>query len=540
MENIIIKTPKKRTFFCILFRTLFFCALFVFCMVSGSIAKENKFLIIHLDAVSSVDLFPKLESGMLPNIAEVFSDGIQVKYGLTLYPGGTETICPRLKKGLDNSEHHSIGWGYLERETGKKVGQVSIFLDMFVGFSRQNQHQFLLGLPGLHHLAGVSMLNIERIWETHDFVEFYWFNTDFTGHSMGTEAHFKSLRDFDYYLGLLAKTGKLDGANLVIYSDHGMTTKNINVVKHNEIIPNILGEELLYMAYPNVYLKNSEKKIILAQKLAAHPELDIIVVKSSYDTIRGYTGKGYFEVVKRDSQFQYRYQDEDYFGYEPLGYKGEFLSKEEWLTLTREHLYPGVPPNLFGYLSNSCTGDIITIIDSPNIPYALTAQRGNHAGLKNTDMLVPLLLTGPAFEEYEPFEEFWLYELYTEILPMVDFNCKPRREQHVFTLAYPLRGEMVLSPEYRWRCALACSREGFESMIEFDLYSSFLSRIWVGLGWHQSEFKPHFRVEGFIGDLSLGWLKRPEVAGEFNFSWKLNKQIALNFSKKNIALSIFF
>ena len=142
--------------------------LIIFVLVcSTALGREraDKFLVLHLDAVSSADFFAELEAGGLPNIAELFQNGQKVKHGLTLYPGGTEIIMPRIKEGLDNSQGNSVGWGYLDREIGAEIGDVPIFLEMFSGFSRRNRHQFVTGIPVFHHLAGLSMLNIERIWE---------------------------------------------------------------------------------------------------------------------------------------------------------------------------------------------------------------------------------------------------------------------------------------------------------------------------------------------------------------------------------------
>ncbi len=75
-----------------------------------------KFLIFHLDAVSSQNFFQYMEEGYLPNLKAVFEDGHMIHYGLSLFPGGTETIYPRLKEGLDNSTGDSVGWGGYDRD----------------------------------------------------------------------------------------------------------------------------------------------------------------------------------------------------------------------------------------------------------------------------------------------------------------------------------------------------------------------------------------------------------------------------------------
>jgi len=73
-----------------------------------------KFLILHLDAVSSQNFFQYMEEGYLPNLKAVFEDGHMIHYGLSLYPGGTETAIPHLKEGVDNSSGR-VGWGYYDR-----------------------------------------------------------------------------------------------------------------------------------------------------------------------------------------------------------------------------------------------------------------------------------------------------------------------------------------------------------------------------------------------------------------------------------------
>lgn len=516
--------------------------LIVLLLGTGALAKnrENKFLILHLDAVASVDFFRELEAGHLPNIERIFATGQIVKHGITLYPGGTEIIMPRIKKGLENSEGNMIGWGYLDRETGRKINDIPIFIEMFFGFPRRNRHQFLLGIPMLEHLAGFSLLNIDRLWETQDVVEFYWFHSDVMGHLLGHEAHIKSIFRFDSYLGLAADSGKLNGANLILYCDHGMTAEGVQVVKHNVAIKETLGEELRYLAYPNIYLEDPSKKADLAQNIARDTPIDIAAIKVDQDRVIGYTELGIFEIIRQNHLFQYRFQGEDYFGYEQLGYGGELWSKEKWLQETKDHLYPAVPPNLFGYLSNPHVGDIVAILDVPKIPFAIRAQKGNHAGLKHTDALIPLLVTGPAFADLPHIEEFWLHELYSKHLTMIDFEAKHNRERHSFSVGYPLRAELMLSPAYRWRGGLTISGEGVDPWAEYDLYSSFLTRVWVGTFINEKKLKWQLRVEGFVGNLGVSWLKRADQNGVFNLHWRLTNQVEVSLWKERIGVSILF
>ena len=91
-----------------------------FCLISLSSAQASpRFLIFHLDAVSSQNFFRYMEQGDLPNIKTFFEDGHMIHYGLSLYPGGTETTVPHMKDGADNSTG-GVGWGYYDRKKEKK------------------------------------------------------------------------------------------------------------------------------------------------------------------------------------------------------------------------------------------------------------------------------------------------------------------------------------------------------------------------------------------------------------------------------------
>ena len=106
---------------------LFIVLVFVFIPTAEA---ANPFLILHLDAVSSQDFFRELEAGNLPNIEALFADGIHIRHGMSLFPGGTEMIYPRLKAGLSNSQGESVGWGYVDPTSKKVVRQLDVLLDL--------------------------------------------------------------------------------------------------------------------------------------------------------------------------------------------------------------------------------------------------------------------------------------------------------------------------------------------------------------------------------------------------------------------------
>ena len=91
----------------------FYMLTIVIILLSFSVTGEAspKFLILHLDAVSSQNFFQYMEEGYLPNLKAVFEDGHMIHHGLSLFPGGTETAVPHLKEGIDNSKV-GVVWGY--------------------------------------------------------------------------------------------------------------------------------------------------------------------------------------------------------------------------------------------------------------------------------------------------------------------------------------------------------------------------------------------------------------------------------------------
>ncbi len=341
-----------------------------------------------------------------------------------------------MRQGLDNSEG-IVGWAYIEHETGDKVGLVKVFVEMMSQVSRLSRNHFVFQYPGVNHLVGLSLLNIGRYWETHDVLEVYWINSDTIGHLGGQEAQLQSLQHFDRYLGRAAKAGQLGGANLVLYTDHGSTLDDAIVVEYQSLLPDLLGDDLHLMYYPNIYLTEPSKKVELAQEIIAETSVDLTIIRESELKVAGYFSGGSFEINARGDSYQYIYHGIDYFGYDQLGYQDEFLSKEAWLALTKDHWYPTAIPSIFTLLQNPDAGHIVFVLNGPQIPYYLLGPKGHHAGLTRDDLLVSLFVKGPAFEELEPMDEFWLHEAFTKHLPMVDFEAKPSRERHSLRYSYP-------------------------------------------------------------------------------------------------------
>jgi|LSQX01.3.fsa_nt_gb hypothetical protein len=500
--------------------------------------RANKFLVIHLDGVASDALYSYLEAGYLPAIEVLFAGGQKVKHGVTVFPGETPLVLTRMRQGLDNSEG-LVGWAYID-QTGNKVGLINVFLEMMDQVSRLSRNHFIFQYPGVNHLVGLSLFNIGRYWQTHDVLEVYWINSDSIAHLGGQEAQLKSLQRFDGYLGRAAKSGQFEGANLVLYTDHGSTLDDVTVVKYQSLLPDLLGDELRLAYYPNIYLTDPTKKVEVARRIITETPIDLTFIRESEERVVGYALGGSFEIQSREKTYQYTPYGSDYFGYDQVGYNGEFLSKEAWLTLTKDHLYPAAIPSIFTFVQNPDAGDIVFVINGPQIPYYVLGPKGHHAGLTRDDFLVSMFLKGPAFEELEPIDEFWIHEAFTKHLHMVDFDAKPSRERHSLGYSYPHQGELVLSPAQRWRGGLLFSGEGLHPWVEYDIYSSLLTRFWVGAGYGEQTLHWRLNVEALLGNFKLSWLKQGGLDQEFGLHWRFSEHVELNLGRKKVGVTVFF
>src|SRR5690625_7687649 len=74
-------------------------------------------------------------------------------------------------------------------------------------------------------------------------------------------------------------------------------------------------------------------------------------------------------------------------------------------------------------------------------PYS---KRGNHGGFSHYEMSVPILLKGPALEDFEVKEHFWLPELFVEIKDL-DFEGHPSRDSHAVRRLYNLKSGTALT-----------------------------------------------------------------------------------------------
>jgi len=447
-----------------------------------------KFLIFHLDAVSSQNFFQYMEDGDLPNLKAVFEDGHMIHYGLSLFPGGTEMAVPHLKEGIDNSKG-GVGWGYYDRKREKIISKYKAFFNLFSHIARRAKACFIYGAPGLDPFIFLPFLNVPELLETYGVIEFYWFTTDSLGHIMGPKLYEASIRRFDRYFGNLVKKLNLDEVNLIVYCDHGMSFGRFINADPVKEIERIVGNNLKFFIRPNVYLKDPDKKDQVARDIVSESEIDFAFYRENPHRVVGYSeqGKMIFEGKEEKIRYLFEDEDEDVFGYYSSGYNGEWLTVLEWLSLTRESRFPGVPPNMYNLLSNTMAGDIVIVINPPKIPDNFPYP-ANHAGLTNTDLMMPILLRGEQLKHLYDREEMWLHNLYTSIPELSFENNEPAREKNSFSFwgsgyGEPNSGfEMSLSPAYRWNFAFCYSDDIYRSWLEYDLYSSYLMRLWTGAG----------------------------------------------------------
>jgi hypothetical protein len=192
-------------------------------------------------------------------------------------------------------------------------------------------------------------------------------------------------------------------------------------------------------------------------------------------------------VVFESDGAAFRYQsDDDPLGYAALGYAGEALSPQAWLDLTIDARFPATPPNLVRYLQHPDVGDLVAGVNPPRIPVTQRANRGNHAGLIDTDLVVPVLLRGPDVDGLAGHDPLWLHELYGH-LPQLEFGILPDREPHTFDVWLRLDNatfgaEFKLSPAYRWRVAAEVMPGRSRAWGEREVFGSYLSRSWLGAG----------------------------------------------------------
>lgn len=489
--------------------------LFLFTSICFFLPGENadpRFIILHLDGISTELFMREYHNGHLPNLRRVFREEGIIPHAITLFPGETEMIVPRMRTGENSQTGDFVAWGYYDRQTREKTTKPDVFFYLVDQLPRRARSGFYYGLPGYHLAAGPAMVNMADLINQYKTLHFYWFSTDTFGHFLGESGALQQLYRFDRYFGKLER--RLDeDVNIIIYADHGMTFSSLELIDLKEEIDSVLEGEVEALFKPNLYLKNPDKKDEAAKIIAGDTKIDFAFFRKDSNTVIGYYQENKLTLSQKNGAIRYTYQGKDPFAYQKVGYDGEYLTPDEWLSLTHDAQYPASPPLLFWYAQNPRTGDVIVILDYPRIPgdlfYILNAH---HSGLIDTDLSVPVLLRGEHVQHLYNRDYLWLHHLYKEIPDLDVDGVTPRREKHSFSIwagtssRSSYRGfEGSYSPAYRWRISGKKNRRGARLWGERDLFSSYLTRLWAGLGgqYVDSDPEPMFTLQYEIRYLQL-------------------------------------
>jgi len=267
----------------------------------------------------------------------------------------------------------------------------------------------------------------------------------------------------------------------------------------------------------------------------------------------GYSAQGKMVFEGNDERkIRYLFEGDDVLNYYIDGYQGEWLTDLEWLSLTRDTKFPAVPPNIYSFLLNERAGDIIIVINPPKIPIFKLPYPANHAGVTNTDLMVPILLRGRELEHLYDREEMWLHKLFTSIPALSFENIVPRRELNSFTFWGSIEKEqfpgfeLSLSPAYRWNMAIQYNDDIYKGWFEYDLYSSYVIRLWTGVGLdYQAEYS-HFetflqaRLQMDFGKIQFNYGVQSNLYDLKNWEenrkelvYKINNRLSFNWHMPN-------
>lgn len=465
-----------------------FVVLLVFVVVgAASLAAATeppRFLILHVDALSASTFDALLAEGRLPHLERAFADGARLT-ALALFPASTPMIYARLHTGGSNADPGPIGFGGYDRAAGRAVGEATVFLDLLGRMPPLAATNLLLhGIPGFDGLASLALQNLPALLERHRVVEFFWFSSDSFGHLLGEEEHALSLERLDAALAAVWPRLRPDDLNVILYSDHGLsfTTETVDL---DEILRDRVGDAVRHVSYPNLYLHDPSAAAGVAFALTRPAGLDYAFYRVDAATVDGYVDGHLVRFEAVDDRVRYR-SAADPLGYRALGYAGEALDADAWLALTIGSHYPATPINLFRYLQHPEAGDVVGGFNPPRIPLTSRANEANHAGLVDTDLVVPVLVRGPDVGALAVREILWLHTLYRD-LPELRFGIEPPREPHAFGVWLRLDGldvgaQLRLSPGPRRHVGLEATPHHLDLWSEVDVVATYLSRARVGFG----------------------------------------------------------
>lgn len=228
----------------------------------------------------------------------------------------------------------------------------------------------------------------------------------------------------------------------------------------------------------------------VAERVLRETRYDFAFVASGPDRVTGWSSQAEFAFEREGERIRYTHDgSEDPLGYGSLGYGGEALSPDDWLSLTHAAPFPYTPVRVFELLENPRAGDVVVVLNAPRVMDGPWSIAGNHQGLTAVEMTVPVLVRGPDLNHLRGRQYIRLEELLPEDGAGLPRPRSPGRETHTAQLWAPTASDQPLelhveaSPRYRTRIGLeAVGRDSHRAWGMFDLSSGYLARLWVGVG----------------------------------------------------------
>ncbi len=512
-----------------------------------------RLILIHVDGVGTKFLLEEAEKGNLPNLMNIFGEEGRIDHTITYFPSKTPTVISSIRDGVTPDMSSLAGWIQSDDQGGEVKGMVSTFIQMAFSKSRMATTNLIYGIPVMDRLAGLALQNTVTYLKDYDVLQYYWYKTDTHAHFYGEEAYRKQIKEFDRQIGKLVSRLPED-VNLIIYSDHGITfDEGIDL---GDTVKRVIGSDLNAYSYPTLYLKNPGKREQHARNLVDQTEIAVTFFKLNDYTVKGIHSDGEIYFREKDGEVKYEYEGYDLLKYQEYGYNGDYLNKDEWLEISHLSDYPMAPINIYFFMQNRSSGDIITLL-SPNqfnkTPYS---KAGNHGGFHKNDMVTPLFAKGPDIEELYNREKFWLPDLFSK-LDQFDFKSEPQRDRHYLSHRFNFRSgtpvtELAFSPTYRvyygadlyWDSDLKIDRTDVWG--KADIFRSYLSRLWIGGGVEidsESQYSPFFKLRYDLHIRSFVFKNSFATNREFLFkiSYEVTPELAFEVTSfRSVGLRIDF